>query len=381
VTPGELLVVAGEASGDRAAAAVLERLAGVRAFGLGGPALAETGAELLSDMRAWTALGLGEAAARGHGVWQAWRSLAREIRKRRPRAAMLVGYSEFNARLAPTLHRRGTRVLWYGPPQVWAWRPGRMEGIRQCVDRMAVVLPFEEPLWRAAGADAHYVGHPARETVLVDRRDARHSLGMTPLASAVAILPGSRPHEVRRLLGPMLDAYEVVRSDRASVDARVLVAPSLDDATCAWVRGMCDRPHVAAFDVDARVGVMPLLPAFDVALCASGTVSLEAALARAVPVVAYRVGLATELAARALLRAEHVALPNVILARRAFTELLQRDVRVDRLAAALADALDRHAELVADCDEVEARLGDARKPSAAVASMLAPWLGARARAA
>lgn len=381
MTPSELLVVAGEASGDRAAAAVLERLGGVRAFGLGGPALAEAGAQLVSDMRAWTALGLGEAAARGHGVWHAWRLLAREIRRRRPRAAMLVGYSEFNARLAPALHRRGTRVLWYGPPQVWAWRSGRIEGIRRSVDRMAVVLPFEEPLWRSAGADAHYVGHPSREAVLVDRRDARHSLGMTPLAAAVAILPGSRPHEVRRLLGPMLDAYEVVRSDRASVDARVFVAPSLDEATRAWVRTTCDRPHVAPFDVDARVGAIPLLPGFDVALCASGTVSLEAALARAVPVVAYRVGLATELAARALLRSEHVALPNVILGRRAFTELLQREVRVDRLAAALTDALDRRAQLVEACGEVESRLGEARKPSAAVAAMLAPWLGARADAA
>src|SRR5581483_8318468 len=113
--------------------------------------------------------------------------------------------------------------------------------------------------------------------------------------------------------------------------------------------------------------VMPLLPAFDVALCASGTVSLEAALARAVPVVAYRVGLATELAARALLRSDHVALPNVLLGRRAFTELLQREVRVDRLAAALADALDRRPQLVADCNEEEARLRNARKPSAAVA--------------
>ncbi len=381
MSSAELLVVAGEASGDRTAAAVLERLPGARAFGLGGPALAEAGAELVSDMREWTALGLGEAAARGHGVWQAWRALSREVRKRRPRAAMLVGYSEFNARLAPSLHRRGTRVLWYGAPQVWAWRAGRTESVRRSVDRMAVVLPFEEPLWRAAGADAHYVGHPARETVLVDRRDARQSLGMTPTASAVAILPGSRPHEVRRLLEPMLDAYEVVRSDRASVDARVFIAPSLDAATRDWVRHTCDRPHVAAFDVDARMGVMPLLPAFDVALCASGTVSLEAALARAVPVVAYRVGLATELAARALLRSEHVALPNVLLGRRAFTELLQRDVRVDRLAAALADALDRRAQLVADCAEVETRLGDARRPSAAVAAMLAPWLGAGARAA
>jgi lipid-A-disaccharide synthase len=376
-----LLVVAGEASGDRAAAAVVQRLEGVRAFGLGGPALAGAGVEILDDLRAWTAMGVGEAGLRAARVLRAGHLLAIAARARRPRAALLTNYSEFNSRLAPRLHAAGVRVLWYGAPQVWAWRSQRTGRIRRCIDRMAVMLPFEEPLWRSAGVDAHYVGHPALETTPLERDTARRALGMTPFASAVAILPGSRPHEVARLLVPMLDAYEDVRSDRASVDARVLVAPSLDGATRAWMLRTCEARRVGTFDVDAYIGAASVLAAFDAALCASGTASLEAALARAVPVVAYRVGLATELAARALVRTPHVALPNVLLGRRVFPELLQRDARAPRIASALADALDRRDQLLQACAQVEAALENGRTPSVAVARMLAPWLGVPARAA
>jgi lipid-A-disaccharide synthase len=210
---------------------------------------------------------------------------------------------------------------------------------------------------------------------MLKRDAARGTLGMTPYAAAVAILPGSRPHEVRRLLTPMLDAYERVRSDRASVDARVLVASSLDDATRAWMVAACTARRVQLFDVDPHTGALGVLGAFEAALCASGTASLEAALARAVPVVAYRVGLTTEVAARALLSTQQIALPNVLLGRPVFPELLQRDARATRLATALADVLDRRPEFVAACDEVAAALGDAKTPSAAVAGLLAPMLG------
>ena len=336
---------------------------------------------LVADLRASTALGFGEAAGRAGAVLAAWHAPRRAVRDARPRAALLVNYSEFNARLAPQLRDAGVRVLWYGAPQIWAWRPGRAQTLRGGVDRMAVVLPFEEALWRAAGVDAAYVGHPALETPQLDRAAARTALGLTVRAAAVAVLPGSRPHEVRRLLPPMLDAYLRVRAERASVDARVLAAPSLDPATRRWLDARCRDAHVPIADVSPAEGALAVLRAFDVALCASGTVSLEAALARAVPVVAYRVGLATEIAARALLRTPHVALPNVLLGRRAFPELLQRQVRADALAAATSDALDRLPVLRSACDAVEAALGDAREPSVRVARMLRPWLDVRARAA
>jgi lipid-A-disaccharide synthase len=377
----DLLVVAGEASGDRAAAAVLGKLGQVRAFGMGGAALAGAGVDLVGDLRASTALGISEAGARAGSVWWAYGSVLYAARSRRPRAALLVNYSEFNTRLAAHLHEAGVRVLWYGAPQIWAWRPNRAATLRRSIDRLAVMLPFEEDLWRSHGVDAHYVGHPSLETTALDRETARHALGMTPRAAAVAILPGSRPHEVRRLLVPMLDAYEKVRADRASVDARVLVAASLNDTTRAWLQDLCRDRHVATFEADAHVGAMGVLRAFDVALCASGTASLEAALAGAVPVVAYRVGLATELAARAFVRVPHVALPNILLRRRVFAELLQRDVQPGRLAFAVAEALDQRVNLLAACEELRSLFAGATRPSVAVARMLSPWLDVTTRAA
>ncbi|MCL2450904.1 MAG: lipid-A-disaccharide synthase, partial [Polyangiaceae bacterium] len=352
-----LLIVTGEASGDRAAAAVAAQLRGVRAFGLGGPALAARGVELVEDIRASTALGIGEVGARSLQIWRAFRAVQRAVRSRRPSTALLVNYTEFNSRLAPRLRAAGVRVVWYIAPQIWAWRPRRALSLRRSLDRLAVILPFEEETWRRLGVDARYVGHPALEVPRFERLAARRILGLTPYAAAVAILPGSRPHEVRALLPAMLDAYERLRSERASVDARVLLAPSLDDDTRAWLRARCTARRVGVFEVDAAAGAMQMLPAFDVALCASGTVSLEATLARAVPVVAYRVGLSTEIAARIWVRTPHVALPNVILGRRVFPELLQRDARADRMAAAMDDALERRAAFTAACDEVEAALG------------------------
>jgi lipid-A-disaccharide synthase len=341
---------------------------------MGGSSLEAQGVELVSDLRRSTALGVTEVAARACAIAKAYATVARAARKRRARAALLVNYTEFNAALATRLHARGVRVLWYGAPQIWAWRRGRAATLRPNVDRMAVMLPFEEALWRSQGVDAEYVGHPAREAAWLERREAREALGLTPYARAVAILPGSRPHEVERLLGPMLEAYERVRHDRASIDGRLLLAPSLEGAVRARAILAARRVGVEVLEVDGRVGAAPCLRAFDVSLCASGTAALEAALARAVPVIVYQVDLVTELAARRLLQTSQISLPNVLLGRDAFVELVQRDVQPKKIAQALARALDARTSLVRACDAVELALGTRRRPSFDVAQMLRPWL-------
>jgi lipid-A-disaccharide synthase len=239
---------------------------------------------------------------------------------------------------------------------------------------MAVMLPFEEALWREHGVDATYVGHPAREVRSLGRAEAREALGLTPYAHAIAILPGSRPHEVDRLLGPMLEAYERVRQDRASIDGRLLLAPSLDAATKARALEAAARFSVEVVEVDGRVGAAPCLGAFDAALCASGTAALEAALARAVPVIVYRVDLLTELAARRVLLTPQIALPNILLGRAAFAELVQRDVQPKKMALALGRAIDARTSFVRECNAVDDALGPRRQPSGDVARMLQPWL-------
>ncbi len=373
----DLLVVAGEASGDRAAAHVVARAlesTAFRAFGMGGSALQAQGVELLADLRDFTALGMGAVALKAGPIALAHARVLHAAEKRKVRAALLVNYTEFNTHVARRLHAQGVRVLWYVAPQVWAWRHDRIASLRKVIDRMAVILPFEEKLWREQGVDAHYVGHPAREATSLERGLARASLGLTPYAPTIAILPGSRPHEVEAHLPVMLAAYESVRRDRASIDARVLIAPSLDVKTRDRAEAQARALKIGVFRVDAHLGSTPVLAAFDAALCASGTASLEATLARAVPVVVYRAGIITEIAARLLVKTPYIALPNVLLGRQAFPEVVQRDFAPDKLAAALADVLDRRVELTRACAEVEALLGPPCSPSRAVAQMLTPWL-------
>ena len=376
----DLLVVAGEQSGDAMGAAVLARLqesAGpgdLRVFGMGGAALAAAGTELVHDLRSTTAMGLGATARRGLHIAQAFAKILHAAHRRKPRVALLINYTEFNTRLAAVLHARGVRILWYGAPQIWAWREARAEALRPHVDRMAVILPFEEELWRERGVDAHYVGHPAQEAKRKSRHDAREALGLTERAKAVALLPGSRPHEVKRLLPAMIEAYERVRHDRASVDGRLLLAASLDTKTRELAEKAAADAQLETFPVDPRAGASLVLPAFDASLCASGTASLEAVLARAVPVVSYRVDLLSEALARRMLTTPTIALPNVLLGRPAFVELVQGAANPLRMTDALADVLDRRDELLRSCDEVEATLGPARSPSREVANLLLPWL-------
>lgn len=374
----ELLVVAGEPSGDRAGARVLAELgSAVRSFGIGGPALEAMGLDIVAHVSRVTTMGVSEVASRALRIASELLRVSRLAKKRCPSAALLIGYSDFNARLAPILKRRGTRVLWYSPPQVWAWRAHRVGKIKESVDALAVILPFEEAVWRAQGAPARYVGHPVIEVTPLGRAEARTALGLTPAASAIAILPGSRPHEVRRLLEPMLAAYETVRRDRASVDARLLLAPGLDQSTRDFAIAAARRERLVCVDVDPLAGAYQYLRAFDAALCASGTASLEAALARAMPVVAYRVGLLTELVVRPKLLTPHIGLPNVLLGRAAFPELLQREVAERPLSRALARVLDARSALASACDELDAILrppDGAATPSRAVASMLETWL-------
>jgi lipid-A-disaccharide synthase len=372
-----LLVVAGEASGDRAAAGVVRALGEqmrVFAFGLGGPAMAAAGVSLVADLRDTTAMGVGGVARHAAAIALSAGRLLAAAHRERVRVALLVNYSDFNARLAPILHARGVYVVWYGAPQVWAWRKGRRDTLRPHIDRMAVMLPFEEALWRERGTFASYVGHPACEAPVRRRAEARALLGLTSLAQTIAILPGSRPHEVRALLPLMLDAYERVRQDRASIDACLLLASSLDVATRDEARRLATIHRIATFDVNAAKGAGEVLSAFDVALTASGTATLEAALARAIPIVVYRVGLLSEAVARAFVRTPHYALPNVLLGRRAFPELLQRDATVPRLAVEIGRTLDTRDALLASCTAVEAALGEQRNPSRTVAQWLLPWL-------
>jgi lipid-A-disaccharide synthase len=235
---------------------------------------------------------------------------------------------------------------------------------------MAVILPFEQELWRRHGVDAHYVGHPAMEHASRDRDSLREELGMTPYAEYVAVLPGSRPEEARRHLRPMLRAVDLLRAERGALDARVILAPSLEGSVADWMREIALRAGVSVLACSAPA----VLPAFDVALAASGTVTLECTLAGVPPVVAYRTGPLSAFVAARMLRVSDVALPNLVLGRRVFPELLQDAMTPEALAEEAERLLDERASFVESCQAVHRALDTGTPASEHVARLMERWL-------
>jgi lipid-A-disaccharide synthase len=366
----EVLVVAGEPSGDRIAGLVAAALAaeGVRCAGAGGAACRAAGVDTLVDTASFTAMGLADVAARLPGVARALASLALHALRSPPRAALLVNFTELNQRLGRALRARGTKVLWCVAPQVWAWRPGRISSLRGSADRMAVILPFEERLWRDAGHDAVYVGHPG-----VEGEPAPRPVESPP---ALAVLPGSRPGEIARLAEPLIHAARRLVTSGDVASASVILAPGLPDPWCARAQRLAHASGLRAIAADPSLGAGPLLAGFSASLCASGTASLEAALAGAAPVVAYRLDPVAFALARRLVRTPHVALPNVLLGRRAFPELLQDEVSAGELVAAARGVLARRDELGRLAAELRAILappGPGRFGER-VAALMLPWV-------
>ena len=325
-----ILVVAGEPSGDRTLAAVVRAL-GRPAIGIGGDALEREGVELVAHVRDLSAMGVVEVVRSAPLVA---RALARVLAVDDVAVAILASWSTANGRLAPLLRRRGIRVVWISPPEIWAWRASRGPRLARAVDRMIVTLPFEEALWRAQGADAHYVGHPVLDVprVALPRR-------------GLAILPGSRRGEIERLLAPMI---------AAAPGADIVVAPSLSKD----LREMLQRSGHPI--VDAVEGAAPIVARYEAVLVASGTASLEAVAMGTPVVVAYAMHPATHAVARRLVRTKSISLPNVVLeraGRRAiFAECVQDEATAGRLAAALETARRDPAQRQA-CEDVRTLLG------------------------
>jgi lipid-A-disaccharide synthase len=285
------------------------------------------------------------------------------------KAALLVGFSEFNARLGTALRRRGLRVLWYAPPQVWAWRPARAHALVHSSDRLALLFPFETELWQQAGAEAHYVGHPALERETLDRSMLRRELGIGEGHRALALMPGSRAHEVRRMLPAYLQAARRLSSEIRELETRLLLSSaSLPASVSRWARRSAQRAGVGVEEGSHA------LAAFDVAIATSGTATLECALSEVVPCIAYRTDAIAAQVARHLLTVRHVGLPNIVLDKDAFPELLQKAATPENLSRSTRTLFAELESYRASCREVRGVLAKAGTPSKHVADLLKPWL-------
>jgi lipid-A-disaccharide synthase len=333
-----LLVLTGEPSGDLAAGRLVSELRAidseVRVVAVGGDALRSAGAEILFDIRELGAMGFLEVLRQIPRLSLLEKRLERFFDQERPDAVVPVDYPGFNLRCARAAKARGIPVVYYIAPQVWAWGKGRLRGIREAVDRLLVVLPFEEALFRDAGIDAEFVGHPLLEGIATapTREASRAALGIPENARDVGILPGSRVQEIRDLLPLQLEAARLVR--RENPELRILVSRqrAIPAAEIGGVRAS-EGEQVVEEDA-ARV-----ITASDVLFVTSGTATLESALLGTPLAVVYRTSPITWFVGKRIVRLTRIGLVNIVAGEELAPEFLQDEARPELMARWASDLL------------------------------------------
>lgn len=339
--PLTVFVSAGEESGDRHGAglvrALKRRRPDARIVGVGGPRMAEAGAEILFDPTAMAVMWFADVFRNLRTFVRLFEGAVRALGRLRPDVLVPIDYPGFNLRLADRAQGLDIPVAYYVSPQVWAWWPARVHRIAEVVDRMMVIFPFEESFYRAAGVDARYVGHPVRERLAGPRPhpEPLARAGIGPGREILALLPGSRRAEVRRNFPLMLEAARRVRRDRPALAvASAFSRPHLAEIARAIVAGAF--PDCAVLDGD----VHGLMAAARAALVCAGSATVELACLDVPMAVLYRVTPQARLLSALLNRSPHIAMVNLLAGRRLVPEFLLWRDRPELLAKAVAPLLE-----------------------------------------
>jgi lipid-A-disaccharide synthase len=368
----EVLIVAGEASGDLHAAGFASALRSLRSdlalTGVGGAAMERAGVRLLERTDTLAVMGFVEVLRQIPHHYRLLKSLGERLRSGSVALVVLIDYPGFNMRLARLARAAGVPVLYYITPQVWAWGADRLPRLAQLITKAAVILPFEAPLLRGAGVDATFVGHPLLDHAAQSpgREAARQSLGLKPDEKVLAMFPGSRRQEIERHLSAFVETARRLQRSIPDLQVVVSVAPgmSVDNERCPFQQ-VSNQSQL-------------LLRAADAALCKSGTVTLEAAVAGCPLIIAYRTSSLTYALARRVVRIPNIGLVNVVAGREIAPEFVQGAMQADAMAAALQPLLDpgspQRSEMLDALHAVRAQLGSpgAAARVADLASALVP---------
>jgi lipid-A-disaccharide synthase len=325
-----LMIIAGEPSGDRIAALlakeIFEKNPRVRLTGLGGPMMKEAGVELLRDMTSLAVVGLIEVLKNYSEFKKIFRQVLNEVDRQKPEAVVLIDFPGFNLRLAKELHRRGIRIIYYVSPQIWAWGKRRIGLIRRVVDRMIVILPFEEKFYREEGVHVHYAGHPIVDYYR-DYSDLPDFEKKLPDGRPrIALLPGSRSHEIQRHLPLLLEAAKVLRK---SLPGASFVIPCANEAIFKEAEQYIGSQN---FIRPFLHSMKECLTHADFAWVCSGTATLETAFFAVPMIVVYKTSAFTAFVARKVIRVPFIGLVNLVAGKQIVPELLQQDFNPENLA-------------------------------------------------
>ena len=356
-----VMISCGEPSGDlyagALAAEILKLEPGAIISGFGSERLRAAGASLIRDFKGLSVTGLTEALRVIPRSWQNYRALVAAAEAERPDVFVPIDFPDFNFFVARALHQRGVPVVYYISPQLWAWRRGRLKTMKRVADRVLVIFPFEAPFYEQAGVPATFVGHPLLELTgpPVARDVFLRGHGLDPSRPVVAMLPGSRRNELRTILPDMVGAAQAIAARLPGVQFVIARAPHLDDELFAPLTEWNGPPPVLVEgETDA------VLASADVAIVASGTVTVQAALHGCPMVVVYRVGPLTYRLGKPLVHVDTYAMVNLIAGSPVVPELIQDAFTPEAAATEALRVLTdpAHAARVkADLASVRAKLG------------------------
>ncbi|HKD64014.1 MAG TPA: lipid-A-disaccharide synthase [Candidatus Acidoferrales bacterium] len=358
----EILISAGEASSDMYAARLATALrarTGARLFGMGGKQMAEAGVELIADYHQVAVVGVSEVLHKIPTVVGVQRKIAAEAVRRGAALAILVDSPGTHLGVARRLKNNGIRVGYFIGPQVWAWRPGRVRVVKRLVERMVVIFPFEEPIYREAGVPVDFVGHPLVDVVKasIGRAEFAARYGLDPKGTIVTLLPGSRRNEIERHYPLIMEACErLSRGGKGPgpIQFVLAAAPALSPELFAPYA----RPGVSVRRVEGAT--YEALGAADCAIVASGTATVEAALLGTPMVVVYRVSPTSAFVLKRMVRSPFIAMVNLIAGRRVVPELIQdqfTSAAVEKEVRKLLESPKARDEMKAGLAEVRTKLG------------------------
>jgi lipid-A-disaccharide synthase len=338
--PLKIMISAGEASGDRLGAGLARSLLrmhpGIELYGMGGDEMEDAGVRLVQRASEVAVVGLVEVIRHLPTIRRAMSRLETASRDLRPDILVPIDFPDFNLRLAARAADAGIPVVYYVSPQVWAWRKGRVAAMKKRVRRMLVLFPFEVAFYEREGLAATFVGHPAAaERERASRLELLPRIGLDPHRPVVALLPGSRVGEAGRIFPVLIDAGRVLLRTHPDVQFLVPKARTIPDG---FLEGIAAKAPLASLAVsgDCFPGVLDVA---DAGAVASGTATLDAALAGLPFVAVYRMQALSYLVAKALVRVDHVALPNLIAGARIVPELVQGSFTPQAVAGILASLL------------------------------------------
>ena len=359
------LISAGEASGELYGAGILDalrrRVPGSEFFGVGGKRMRDAGFETVVDAHKISVLGLAEVVTHLPMIRREFKRLVSEAAQRKPDAAILIDFPDFNLRLARELHKLNIPVIYYVSPQLWAWRKGRIKQVQKYVSKMLVIFPFEADFYRDHGVKAEYVGHPLADEPMpsMTREQFASANGLDPAKTWIALLPGSRRKEVSLNLPGIIESAKLLRGEYQFV---LPVASSLDES---WIRSLLlPRSLAVSLVHDARTALLHSRAA----IVASGTATVEAALIGTPFVMIYRVTPLTYAIGRRLVKLDRFGMVNLIAGREVVPEFVQ-EAFVPRTVSAkvteiLADGPSR-SQMLNDLAEVRQKLHPQGKTTAA----------------